>query len=120
VEPGFRALKAAAFADHHPPEAEQHGGACTHRAGGEGGDQGELVPVASSAGIADALGFAMAGGIPVLHAAVVAAGHDRAVFLGEHRADRNAAFAPAQFGFRPGRLHQLQFCGVVHRVRLAP
>ncbi len=103
-EPLFRALEAAPFADHHATKSKQHSRACAHRTGGEGGDQGELLPVAPAPGVADALGFAVAGGITVLHPLVVAPGRDRAVFAREHRADRNASFAPALLCFLPRRL----------------
>jgi len=97
-------LKGRAFADDDPPKAQQNGSARAHRTGREGGDQGQLTPVPATAGVADALGFAVARGITVLDPLVVPPGHDRSILLGQDGANGNAPFTPAPFGFGAGRI----------------
>ena len=106
LEPGLGPLKGLALSDDHPPESQQNGRSGAHRTGREGGDQGQLTPVAAPPGVADALGFTMAGGIPVLDPLVVSTGDDRSILLGQDGADGNSPFAPAPFGFGPGRIDQ--------------
>ena len=115
VEGCFRPLVAASLADQHPPEAQQNRRARTHWAGGEGGHQRQVAPVAAAAGVADALGFPVAGGVAALHPLVVAPGHHGAILPGEHGPHGDAPFTPAEFRLGAGLGHQ-QF----HRLAFHP
>lgn len=90
------------FADDHAWDSEEDGGSRAHDAWAEGGDEGEGVPVSSSAGVTDAGDLGVGGGVAGLDAEVVSCGDDLALGVDEDRADGDPALVAAFDGLVDG------------------
>ena len=87
----------AVFTNHDARNLVQDRRACAHRARRERGDQRELLPIATTTCVPNAIHFSMRGGITTLHALVVTARDNDARLIHQDAPDGNAAFAPAIF-----------------------
>ena len=102
AEPVDAAPEIARFTDNDAGKSELANEAAAIPAGSERGDHGEFAIRALPAGVAEGVGFSVEGGIAILDAAIVAGAEERAVFIENGRADRDAAFGEAFAGFGEG------------------
>src|SRR5690606_3826553 len=93
AQPVGSALERTRLADHHGADAELFDDPAAVPAGLERCDHDSFVVTSFAAGIAVGIGLAVAAGVAVLHAAVVAATQQRAVVTEERGADGDAAFS---------------------------
>lgn len=102
AEPVFAALEGSVLADDDARDSVEDGGAGAHGAGAEGGGEGEGVPIAAAAGVSDAGGLGVGGGVSGLDAEVVASGDDGAVGGEEGGADGDATLGEGLVGLFEG------------------
>ena len=104
----FGTLKRDVLANDDARNFVEHYRAAAHRAGGQRRvDRAARVNRSVlPTGVFQAVHFGVMNHAAALHPLVTSAAHDLAV-ADQHRADRNAAFAPAEAGFIDGSLEEL-------------
>src|SRR5690606_23231461 len=119
AQPVVATLEVDRFAHHHGADPELLHQPAAIPARRERGDHDRVAVGTLAAGLAEGVGFAMDGRVAFLHAAVVAAAEQGAVFAEQRRADGNSAFGQAKAGFGNGGGEHGAVVGCGHGDRIA-